>query len=301
MTVCIAASRASDVGHAIASIRAQTLRNWELLIIGQGEADSPLRDLTEAEAVKDPRIRYIHIDTCGLSRARNAGIRAADGELIAFTDDDCEPAPDWLQVITDCFDSNPTIGAAGGAVLAPPPPRRWPRTCPALHPIDAVYDPAATGRTPPPGFGWIGANLAIHRKAIEQIGLYDEYLGAGAEFCAGEDTDFGLRLETAGIRVRTTPGAVVLHANGWRTGLGSVSRHQRNYSRGNGALAAKLTLMGDPRGEEWLDFTRRLVTKEPLKSPIGIRRYVLFRQAYEQCMREYRVADGRYLVPRITA
>ena len=76
------------------------------------------------------------------------------------------------------------------------------------------------------------------------VGPWDEHLGAGAEFPAGEDTDYKLRLEALGVRMLATPRSVIHHSSGRRVAR-EAWRSQRNYAFGNGALAAKLTLADD--------------------------------------------------------
>jgi hypothetical protein len=223
----------------------------------------------------------------------------ARGEILALIDDDCEAAPDWLEVLTDVLDSEPRVGAVGGAVLAPPPRRRWPRRCPAVTPAEAVYDPVATQRTPPSGWDWIGCNFALRRSVATCVGEFDEFLGAGAAFAGAEDVDYKLRLEALGVVVRTTPRAVVRHTSGWRYGWRAVLRHQRNYARGNGGLAGKLSLLGDPRGRQWLEVMRTVYMRDarpnPLRLLAGLRGYRHYAAAYRECLAAYCV-DARGLL-----
>ena len=94
----------------------------------------------------------------------------------------------------------------------------------------------------------------------------------------------------------TTPKSVVHHTFGFRYGVRAVYAHKRNYARGNGALAAKLTLAGDPRGREWLGRELRLATIEPVRArnlhhiPVAMLRCFYFVRAYRKCRRGYRVS-----------
>jgi hypothetical protein len=200
-------------------------------------------------------------------------VRAAGGDVIAMTDDDCEAAPDWLAVLTDRFESVPQAGIVGGAVVAPAARVRGPGNCPACQPDEIIYEPAAHPDGPPPGFGWIGANFAFRRRTAELVGEFDELLGAGAHFPVAEEIDFMRRAEALGIAMVTTPKAVVHHTFGWRHGVGAVWRLQRNYARGNGGYAGKLTLLGDPRGAADLATMRRLTMMDWIerRRPIAAR------------------------------
>jgi glycosyltransferase involved in cell wall biosynthesis len=303
-SVCLPATRPETVGHAIASIQAQTLTDWELLIVGQG-ADGDVRAAVAAAAGEDERVRFLHIEVRGTSPARNAALHAASGEVIAMFDDDCEAAPDWLAVIDECLDDQPGVGVVGGALSAPTQRHRGPGNCPTLIPRDTVYDPVRDRRQAPAGWDWVCANVALRRSVLEQVGDFDECLGPGTPFPSCEDTDFKLRLEALGVTMRVTPRSIVHHTYGWRSGLSAVLRHQRNYARGNGAMAAKLSLMGDPRGAEWLAqmradcLTRWYRRGDVVQLPAGIRRWHHFSAAYRECRETYAV-DRQSLLMRRT-
>lgn len=294
LSVCIAATRSTTLKAAIESIRRQTWTDWELIVIGQG-ADATLQALGETIAQQDCRVRYIHLTRQGLSVARNAGLQAATGDIIAMTDDDCEAQADWLAVFAECFEAEPDVGLVGGALLAPKPARRGLAVCPAFSPVEALYDPLASGRKPPRGWDWVGGNFALRRSIAERVGPFDEYLGAGAVFPAGEETDYKLRLEALGIKMRATPRSVIYHTYGHRYGLRALLRHSRNYARGNAGLAGKLTLMGDPRGREWLEQTKRACTqswlkrRQPQRLPANLLRLWHYQQAYKRCLQHYHI------------
>ncbi|GAB4334418.1 MAG: glycosyltransferase family 2 protein [Dehalococcoidia bacterium] len=293
-SVCVPASRPDTLAATIRSIQRQTYRDWELIIVGQGD-DATIRAVTEAFAGEDRRIRFLHTHRLGASAARNAGMAAGDGEVFAFTDDDCEAREDWLEAIAEKFEAHPDAGLVGGAVVAPPKRRRGPSICPAVYPVEAMYDPVAMRRRPPAGWDWIGANHAFRRAVAELVGGYDEHLGPGATFAVAEDTDLKLRLESLGIKMLSTPDAVVRHTYGHRYGIGPRLRFSKNYARGNGGLAGKLTLAGDPRGEEWVRLHRReigLVAKRPYLVASKVLRVRNFMEAYRQCLREFRVEGG---------
>src|SRR5437879_8425216 len=116
--VCIATVRSSTLGAAIESIKRQTWPDWELVLVWQGD-DPHLGEVCLKAERDDGRIRQLHLEQRGASRAKNAGICAATGDVLAMTDDDCEAAPEWLASIADRLNDD-RIGAVGGAVLPPP-------------------------------------------------------------------------------------------------------------------------------------------------------------------------------------
>jgi len=299
-SVVIPTSRPTTLGAAIRSIQAQTATDWELLVVGQGPSE-PIREIVEAISERDARVQYLHLDQRGSSRARNAGIRAASGDIIALTDDDGQARADWLAVLMRSLADEPEVAVVGGALIAPPASGVRPARCPELIPAEALYDPVASKRRPPAGWDWIGANVAIRREIAEQVGEWDEHLGVGSEFPSAGDTDYKLRLEALGFKMRSTPRAVVDHTYGWRTGFKAVLALQRSQARGLGALAAKLTMIGDPRGTEWLRMwwrdrlLRWLRQREPQRLASDLRILWHFCNGYRTCLANYRV-DARGLL-----
>lgn len=296
ISVCIPTLRSTTLRLAIDSIRRQTWTDWELIVVGQGEgADRESQSLVEEVAREDTRVRYCHLVEPGLSRARNAGIAASAGEIIAMTDDDCEADAAWLSTLAQYFQIDSEVGLVGGALVGPNLRQGLLSTCPSLIPVEALYDPVPMKRQPPEGWDWIGGNFAVRRAVVERVGSFDEYLGAGAFFPSGEDTDYKLRLEALGIKMYSTPHAIVYHTYGVRHGVRAGLRHSRNYARGNGALAGKLTLQGDPRGREWLHSSVGessvdwLHGRAPHRLPVSVLRLFHFVHAYRQCVRGFRV------------
>src|SRR5205807_8092737 len=131
----------------------------------------------------------------------------------------------------------------------------------------------------PPRCGWMGATFAGRREVASSLGMFDECLGAGADFPAAEDTDYEFRLEAAGVRMLATPRSAVVHTYGVRRGW-AMFRSQRNYATGNGGMAGKLTLLGDRRGAQWLEDTRAACFEEgrlaPHRLARGLRRLHYF-------------------------
>lgn len=303
VSVCVAATRPDTVGATARSIAQQTHDDWELVVIVQGGQAAAVAETVEREA--GVRARVLPQDGWGLSRARNKAISVSDGEVIAMVDDDCEAEADWLAVLVDRFASSPAVGIVGGAVIAPPAPVRGPGNCPSCRPGELFYDPAVQRHGPPAGFGWIGANFAFRRPTAAAVGEFDELLGAGAHFPVAEEIDFMRRAEALQIPMATTPRAVVHHTYGWRHGIAAVWRLQRNYARGNGAYAGKLTLLGDRRGAQDLAEMRRLTMldwferRRPVALPAGIRRYHHFAAGYRECLDRFAVDDRGMLERRV--
>jgi glycosyltransferase involved in cell wall biosynthesis len=296
-SVCIPSVRATTLGITIESIRRQTWTDWELIVVGQG-SDSSVRLVVEAIAAQDDRVRYVHAEVRGLSRARNTAILAATAEVLAFIDDDCEAREDWLETMAEYFTKYPDYQLVGGALVRPKKKPFSLGVCPAIMPAEAFYDPQATPQQAPARWDWIGGNFGFRRSVIEQVGLFDENLGPGTPFPSGEDTDYKFRFEAKGIKMLSTPRLVVYHTHGYRYGLKAILKHEYNYAYGLGAMTGKLTLMGDERGKEWVDYMKRLSffgwlrPFRPHQVLVGWFRWRNYKAAYERCLREYEVKHG---------
>jgi glycosyltransferase involved in cell wall biosynthesis len=306
ISVCVPISRPDTVAETIQSVLRQSWSDWELIVIGQGEVNDEHTVATRTaveNASTDERVRYIHRLEKGATRARNTGMQSASGEIIAFIDDDCEAHEDWLATFATRFEKDSEIGLVGGAVIAPPKTGKGLAKCPTVSPAESVYEPHKMEGKPPPGWDWISCNVALRREIADKIGFWDEYLGPGTDFPAADDTDYLLRAEALDIKMATTPQAVVTHTYGYRYNQ-QLIKHIRNYNYANGGLAAKLTLMGDPRGESWLQGTRRdrqVSWLWPFRPDKGLRGFIswqIFSKAYSHCLRDYEV-DGQLLKPRL--
>jgi len=164
-TVCIPTIRAAALGRTVRSVLGQTWQDWELLVVGQGDAanEAVLRAAVSEVAGHDPRVTYVHLRELGCSRARNAGTRLCRGRSSPSSTTTARPTPrGWRRSSPP---STPTRagrrrrsrGRAGEA---------WsPHRLPTVMPAEAVYDPALTPQSPPAGWDWIGANCAFRLTA----------------------------------------------------------------------------------------------------------------------------------------
>jgi len=183
--------------------------------------------------------RLVRVDSTGLARARNAGFALARGAAVAFTDDDCVASPDWLSGIAEGFARDPRVGVVFGSVHAGPHDR-------ALGFIPAyVRDGAllATSIRDKHRAEGIGANMAVSRVAWAALGGFDDRLGAGGVYRAGEDIDFALRALERGHAVYETARGHVVHL-GFRPWADN-GRVAYDYLYGLGATYAKHLKCGE--------------------------------------------------------
>jgi glycosyltransferase involved in cell wall biosynthesis len=108
---------AATIARAIASVRAQTFSDWELIVVDDGSTDGT-REIVRALARGEPRMRLIEQGHAGVAAASNAGVAAARGEFVARMDADDESHPERLaaQVEFLAAAANRDIGVAGSLV-----------------------------------------------------------------------------------------------------------------------------------------------------------------------------------------
>jgi GT2 family glycosyltransferase len=269
-------------------------------------------------------VRYLHIPERGATRAVNAAIAVASGEIIAMTDDDCQPRPDWLTLMGAIFAAEPEVGIVAGAVICPPKGQPGPGECPGQPQFEAIYTAEVTngegvyhvrampGHTGPPLSGitigwphlWISANVAFRRAALDRIGPFDPYLGPGARFPSFDDADISWRAMNLGITCRTSPRLIVEHTGGWRYGWRTVWHLRRGTVQGFGALTAKLTLSQDSRGAQLRHNEHRVCLQafgRPYRLPRALLRLFWYETTYRRCLRDFTVSEHGVLQPRGTA
>ena len=243
----------------------------EVVVVDNGSTDATHDRLTAWQAQQRFPVRILRSDRPGLARARNAGLAAVRGAIVAMTDDDCRLHPDYFGALARCFTALDGPAIIGGRIL-PGNPDDLPITVKLEdHPMIALPDRF-------PGGFVMGANLAMTRDVVHRVGAFDERFGAGAPFRAAEDTDYLLRAQAVGIAVRYDPYVVVDHHHGRR--LAAEERALlAGYSVGDGALYAKF-LFRDRRIIRYLAqdvALLRLDVVRPVRTHASIRAFYAFR------------------------
>jgi GT2 family glycosyltransferase len=183
------------------------------VIVVDSASTPPCRDLVAAYASSIPGVTYLREDAPGLARARNRGLAAAQGDIVAFVDDDAAPHYVWARRIVEPF-SDATVGCVGGACHAFFPDCRRPRwLSDRLLQFAGITRFATAGEARSSAEWPFGANIAFRRKALEAVGGFPEHLGrTGATLLSGEESAAIEAVREAGWRIVLHPDAVVDHA-----------------------------------------------------------------------------------------
>lgn len=192
----------------------------EILVVDNGSTDRT------AETINSFPVRYLREERRGPSSARNKGIEAGKGEILAFTDADCIVSRGWLRELVQAFDEEGVGGVAGEIVAYPPKtPAEWyAAKVRHLSPRKYLFRPI----TPFAAF----ANLAFRREVFEKIGLLDEGL------LKGESTDFCTRFfRETDLELKFMPKALVFHRN--RKNTWEFFKQQWGYGVGHAQLYIK--------------------------------------------------------------
>lgn len=172
--------------------------NLELIIVDNASIDQT------ADVVKHTalgfRIKYYFEPEKGLSKARNAGLSAACGEVILFTDDDVVPCDDWIEKMARPLLTHQCDAITGRISLANHLIRPW------MQPMHDAWLAAARVVS----VELVGACMGIHRRVLERVPGFDTELGAGALGFA-EETLFSNQLRAAGYSLKLIEEPCVNH------------------------------------------------------------------------------------------
>ncbi|MFF9341081.1 MULTISPECIES: glycosyltransferase [unclassified Streptomyces] len=211
--------RPDSLARALDSLLAQDHPDHELIVVDNAPRTTATRDLVTGAYAG--RVRYVREDRPGLAAAHNAGVAAAGGEVLAFTDDDVIADPRWLGALAAPFAADPGLGCVTGLIL----PARL--TTPAQVLLEShggfakgfaprLYDPARPPADEPlfpftAGSFGSGANMAFRASALRRAGGFDPATGTGTPAKGGDDLYAFVAVLAAGHRLRYTPDALVWH------------------------------------------------------------------------------------------
>ena len=208
------------IRHCLEGLKKVEYPNFEVIVVNDGSTDG-----TEAIA-KEYGFRVISIPNGGLSNARNVGMRASKGEIVAYIDDDAIPDPQWLTYLAQTFLTTDHAGVGGPNI---PPESDGPiAECVANSPggpVHVLLTDKIAEHIP-------GCNMAFRKAALEAIDGFD------ARFrIAGDDVDLCWRIQQQGWTLGFSPAAMVWHHR--RNSVKAYWKQQLNYGKAEGYLEHK--------------------------------------------------------------
>jgi len=219
--------------NCLSFIMKQQCKPAEIIVVDNASREGS----TKQVALRFSNVIYVREDRPGLDIARNTGVRLASQAIIAYTDDDTKPEPEWVFQVWKTFD-DPNVAAMTGLVLAAVLDseaqmifeKHWPFN---RGYVDRHYDQEFFQRTldggPPVWDLGAGANMAFRRDTLEKVGHFDERLDVGAAGCSG-DSELWYRILANGYAIHYNPRAVVHHFH--RESMNGLHKQLYAYMRG---------------------------------------------------------------------
>ena len=207
-------------------------RSWELILVDNGSVDKTANVINEFIETSSVPARYVFESVPGLGNAHNAGLRSARGEILAFTDDDCYPAEDFLAQIWSSF-GDPSVGYITGRIMLYDP---------TDYPIginESLSPHTFLGGSFLRVGSFHGANMAFRRQLLLDIDGFDPLFGPGSLFNT-EDIDAAARASAIGWSGEYRPDVVVRHHHGRKEP--DIAPLMKSYAIGRGAYHMKLLL-----------------------------------------------------------
>ncbi len=211
---------ASTLPECLDSILGLRYPNFEVIVVDDGSTDG------SAELARAYGVKVLSTENQGLSSARNTGLHAATGEIVAYTDDDAYPDPEWLTYLALSFRKTSHAGVGGPNI--PPRNARPVAECVANAPggpMHVLLSDQVAEHLP-------GCNMAFRKERLEEIGGFDPQFRA-----AGDDVDVCWQLQEKGWTLGYNAAAMVWHYR--RGSVLNYWRQQRAYGRAEALVERK--------------------------------------------------------------
>lgn len=253
-------NRNDNVVSTVEAVLKADFPDFELIICDQSDNDDTEIALAPFCA-ENFRLKYYRLPLPGKPRALNFGSEKAEGQILLYTDDDCEPEANWISQIVALFEENPKVGCVFTTVTAAPHDPARAKISDCLIPESVVLTDLR-GFSIPTVYGverfGIGASMALRRTTLQNLGGWDPCIGPGAKFPCADDHDMAARVLMAGWHIYLSNKTSVMHY-----GLRSWEGFGQDIKRAgfaNGASFAKHLRCGRFYYGPWRRLVRDLKT-----------------------------------------
>ncbi|MCC6850455.1 MAG: glycosyltransferase [Deltaproteobacteria bacterium] len=240
----------------LASLERIRYPNYDVVIVNDGSRDAT-RAIAERYVATRPHLfTLVNQPNKGLSVARNVGMEAASGDIVAYTDSDCVVDRDWLTYLVYKFQAG--FVAVGGPNFPPPEDSAIAAYVAASPggPTHVLLNDEVAEHIP-------GCNMAFRKRALAEVGGFQPIFTA-----AGDDVDVCWRLQNHGHVIGFSPSAMVWHFR--RNTVRDYFKQQRGYGKAEALLYFKhpyrFNMLGQSRwlGRIYGDFTTSLFSRRPV-------------------------------------
>ena len=217
--------RVDPLRRLFSSLRDQTCKNFELIIVDQNGDDRLASLVSEYSA----EMTVTHL-TCspGLSKARNAGLLHVTGNVIAFPDDDCWYPSNLLELATQLLHGPPQLDGCTGRARDPDTGKSFGRWGDSAAPVtrNTVFESA------------VSFTIFLRKTVVDRTGTFDETLGVGSgtKWGSGEETDYLIRAIDAGAHIQYSPKLEAFHPSKIDAYDVAILRRASAYGRGCGRV-----------------------------------------------------------------
>jgi glycosyltransferase involved in cell wall biosynthesis len=208
--------------ETLEALRKVEYPDFEVIVVNDGSTDST------PEIAVEYAVRLISTPNRGLSSARNTGMEAATGEIVAYVDDDAYPDPHWLQYLAHAFTTTDFAGVGGPNI----PPQGDGMIAESV--ANAPGGPSHVLTSDQIAEHIPGCNMAFRRDALLEVGGFDPVYRA-----AGDDVDLCWKIQASGRKIGFHPSAVVWHHR--RNSVKAYWRQQKGYGKAEALLEEKWT------------------------------------------------------------
>ncbi len=204
----------------------------------------PTTDETRLLVEDYHRVRYVREERPGLNVARNRALREAQHEIVAFTDDDAMPDPNWLRALLRNF-ADPLVLCVTGLTMPSELESEAQIWFQRLGGLGRGFKRLVLdGNKYDPLQGWqagAGVNMALRKSAVRLVGIFDEALDVGTPTRGGGDSEYFCRILASGYRIVYDPAALNWHEH--RSQWGALRQQLANYETAGFALWTRSLLL----------------------------------------------------------